>query len=338
MRRLLTGIAIAALTVSTAYAKPGGGGGGHGNGSEAHGNGGGPGNGGDHGNGGDAHGNDGGMAMGGPGGGPGNDHRGGGNDRGPPTDRGQGNERHGDRAVAPALDPGRADFRGNGNGNRHDEARVVRDLAPGPVRSAAIAERVVWTDFDRRGAGQGCPPGLAKKNNGCMPPGLARQQNDWRAEPDWWGLRGLSDLGGYRYYDGNMVRLGSDGRIAGYYPLLGGALAAGNPWPDYYPATPLPAYYQSYYGLGDDYRYADGAIYRLDPQSQAIQSIAALLTGDRFSVGQPLPEGYGAYNVPYSYRDRYADNPDATYRYSDGYVYQVDPTSQLIVAAIRLLT
>jgi patatin-like phospholipase/acyl hydrolase len=41
--------------------------------------------------------------------------------------------------------------------------------------------------------------------------------------------------------------------------------------------------------------------------------------------------------VPYSYRDRYVDGPDAYYRYSDGYVYQVDPTTQLIQAAIQLL-
>ena len=51
-----------------------------------------------------------------------------------------------------------------------------------------------------------------------------------------------------------------------------------------------------------------------------------------------MPSGYDIYNVPYGYRDQYRDGPDARYRYSDGYVYQVDPTSQLIVAAIELLT
>jgi len=34
-----------------------------------------------------------------------------------------------------------------------------------------------WNDNDRRFGNNGCPPGLAKKNNGCMPPGLARQGN-----------------------------------------------------------------------------------------------------------------------------------------------------------------
>ena len=93
-----------------------------------------------------------------------------------------------------------------------------------------------------------------------------------------WGLRGITGLSGYRYYDGNLIRLGSNGMISGYYPLLGGALAIGNVWPSAWTATPVPDYYVDYYGLGDDYRYFDGALYRLDPQSQAIETIAALLT------------------------------------------------------------
>ena len=66
--------------------------------------------------------------------------------------------------------------------------------------------------------------------------------------------------------------------------------------------------------------------------------IAALLTGDDIAVGQRLPAGYDAYNVPYAYRDRYRDGPDAMYRYSDGYVYQVDPTTRVVAAVIDLLT
>jgi patatin-like phospholipase/acyl hydrolase len=50
-----------------------------------------------------------------------------------------------------------------------------------------------------------------------------------------------------------------------------------------------------------------------------------------------MPPGYDVYNVPYAYQDRYYDTPDANYRYADGYVYQVDPTTQLIQAAIELL-
>ena len=65
--------------------------------------------------------------------------------------------------------------------------------------------------------------------------------------------------------------------------------------------------------------------------------MVALLTGDDFTIGEPMPSGYDVYNVPYPYRDRYNDSDDAWYRYSDGYVYQIDPQTQLISAAIDLL-
>jgi hypothetical protein len=134
------------------------------------------------------------------------------------------------------------------------------------------------------------------------------------------------------------VRLAPGGAVLDYYPLLGGALSAGNPWPSAWQPTPLSPYYSDYYGLGNDYRYFDGAIYRVDPNTNAIQTVAALLTGDTFTVGQRMPAGYSAYNLPYQYRDQYADGPDANYRYSDGYVYQTDPKTQLILAAIKLLS
>jgi hypothetical protein len=145
--------------------------------------------------------------------------------------------------------------------------------------------------------------------------------------------------GRYIYDDGYLVRLGPDGRVGSYIPLLGGALGIGQVWPTYYQPYQLPNYYEQYYGLGpyQSYRYADNVIYRVDPETAAITSIAALLTGDDFTVGQPMPLGYDIYNVPYGYRDQYVDGPDAYYRYADGYVYQVDPETQLIAAAIQLL-
>ncbi|MEO6041966.1 MAG: hypothetical protein ABIP41_08700 [Croceibacterium sp.] len=188
----------------------------------------------------------------------------------------------------------------------------------------------------------GCPPGLAAKHNGCTPPGQLRQQEDaWRNtlyQPAWWGYSGLSD-GRYAYDNGYLYRLDNAGGIAGYLPLLGGALGIGYGWPTNYQPVRLPDYYQRYYGLGpvDTYRYADNVIYRVDPSSSGITSIAALLTGDNFGVGQRMPAGYDAYNIPYAYRGQYADSADAAYRYSDGYVYQVDPKTQLITAAIELL-
>ena len=203
-------------------------------------------------------------------------------------------------------------------------------------------ERFSWSSLDRNEVAKGCPPGLAKKNNGCLPPGKAKMRNDeWREgydRPDWWGMTGYE--GRYSYYDGSLLRLGSNGSILGYLPLLGGALAPGKMWPSFNQSATVPDYYQDFYNLGsnDGYRYYDDALYSVDPQSQAISSIVALLTGDDFAVGQRLPQGYDVYNVPSNYRDEYADGPDANYRYSDGYVYQVDPKTQLIQTVIELLT
>lgn len=242
---------------------------------------------------------------------------------GPKANNGNGN---GNGAQAQRFPAQRAN---NGNGNRNTRMRYGDDPAT-----------LIFARNDRlirdRGILDGCPPGLAEKFNGCTPPGLDRRDPYRFDDSGWWGLPGLSD-GRYRYYGGNLVRLSDAGSILGYYPLLGGALSVGNAWPSWYDEDPLPRYTQDYYSLGSSYRYADNVIYRTDPQTDAITSIAALLTGSDFQIGQPMPSGYDVYNVPYGYRDRYRDGPDARYRYSDGYVYQVDPTTQLVVAAIELL-
>ncbi len=332
MRKFLTSIAIAALATATAQADPGGNGKGGGKDQAARG---------------------GGQMSAQPGKGGGNDKGNGGMKaaRANTVERTVNRGPQGDNRVAkgrpdvpaPAM---RDDNRGNGAAkikDRGNDVRVVnydRDDRRNTMKGRVTElPRIDWRGYDSRSIVQGCPPGLAKKNNGCTPPGLARNNNDWdRYDADWWGLRGLTAINGYRYYDGNLVRYSPSGGISDYYPLLGGALGIGNIWPSGWSATPVSPYYENYYGLGDDYRYFDGAIYRLDPETQAIQTVAALLTGDTFNIGQRVPDGYGVYNVPYDYRSQYADGPDAYYRYSDGYVYEVDPTTQLITAAINLLT
>lgn len=245
------------------------------------------------------------------------------------ADRGQGSARQAERSVE------RAD-----NGGRNDDRAVVIERRDG--RDVTVVRTLAG--LPPRGLIDGCPPGLAKKNPPCVPPGQVGRDRDWDwgdrfDRPDFWGLRGLGD-GRYLYDDGYLLRYGPDGRVGGYIPLLGGALSIGNPWPTYYEPVAFPNYYERYYGLGpySSYRYADNVIYRVDPETAAITSIAALLTGDNFAVGQPMPLGYDVYNVPYGYRDRYADGPDAYYRYSDGYVYQVDPATRLIAAVIELVT
>jgi len=259
------------------------------------------------------------------------------------ANRGNGNnaERGNPGRVVPAQ--ARSQARGNApQWNDRDDRRGGRVLDDGRRIFDRPDTREWWGSYDRRGLIDGCPPGLAKKNNGCMPPGLAQQDSRYRFasyRPDWWGLGalGLGD-GRYFYDDGYLMRLDGN-RVAGFIPLLGGALSIGNPWPSYYAPRPVPSYYVDYYGLGpaNGYRYADNVLYRVDPETAAITSIAALLTGDDIRVGQPMPLGYDVYNVPYPYRGQYLDGPDAWYRYSDGYVYQVDPETRLVAAAIELL-
>lgn len=213
-------------------------------------------------------------------------------------------------------------------------------IVPTNDRVRVLTERrdFDWGALRRRSAFDGCPPGLAKKYNGCMPPGLDKPRGYTWLEPQWY----LSDYDRayrYRYADGYMLRLGAGDSVLSYIPLLGGALGIGQVWPSAYQPVALPSYYDGYYGLGpeDSYRYYDDAIYRVDPETAAIQSVAALLTGNDIGIGEPMPAGYDIYNVPYGYRDQYYDGPDALYRYSDGYVYQLDPTTRLVQAAIELL-
>ncbi|MET4898694.1 hypothetical protein RN629_16315 [Sphingomonadaceae bacterium jetA1] len=146
----------------------------------------------------------------------------------------------------------------------------------------------------------------------------------------------------YRYADDrDGGRGGLGGIISAFIPLIGGALSGGNLWPRQVANYRVPDYYGRFYGSGYrgdyDYRYADDAIFAVDPGSGRIDSIAGLLTGDDWAVGRPMPPGYDLYNVPMPYRERFADGPDHWYRYSDGYVYDVDPTTQLVRAVSQLL-
>lgn len=247
---------------------------------------------------------------------------------------------------AKAFENDAKDYRKEAKAEAKDYRDAQKDYRK---RAESAAERYDDDNRARRVLSQrsvieGCPPGLAKKNNGCLPPGLTKRIYDrdsryaamFDAIP--YRYRDYND-DGYRYGDGYLYRTQGDS-ITSWLPLLGGALGVGNIFPTNYAARDMPIYYDAYYGQNEnyDYRYADRTIFAVDPKTQAIQSIAALLTGDDWAVGQRAPSGYGVYNVPLDYRDRYVDTADANYRYSDGHVYRIDPKTQLVAAAISLLT
>lgn len=310
------------------------------------------------------------LAQPGPGGGHGNgkgrgDHREGGPGRDGPG-RGDQEAREGRRdgpggrggpaAHVDVRQPAFVGERTNGK-NRMSERDLRREIerradvmAGSPRDARKELDRRIDRERDRlvyrrgfdRALTDGCPPGLARKNNGCLPPGQARKIVDAREDYARYNYlwRTRADEANYMYRDGYMYRYNTQGGLLGYLPILGGVLSQGNVWPTRYEYQPAPQYFSDYYGLNDryQYRYADGVLYGVNPQTQGIGQIAALLTGQQFNVGQRMPAGYDVYNVPYAYRDRYVDSPQSLYRYNDGYVYQVDPTTQVVQAIIRLLT
>ena len=332
-------------------------------------------------------------------------------------------EKHGsDRARVARVD----DNRGRGGGPKtvqldrgRDVARVrqqsnrvvdlsgdkvfrVRDVDRGVVRFRDVDRDELFARRLGYGVG-GCPPGLAKKGNGCMPPGQAARfigqpliaaTRLAALEPLPRSFRSLywdNDDYYYRYGGGYLYQVDRrDDLISNLIPLFGAALIGQplqasyiNPYyqPSYfssfYPNSPydchqygygyvyetdcmtglvedvIPTYdygygigqimpasysyynvpyaYRSYYADNDDYyyRYAPGAIYQVDRDTALISAVAALLTGG-LSVGQQLPVGYSAYNVPLAYRSTYYDRPDVWYRYDNGYIYAVDPGTQLV--------
>jgi len=277
-------------------------------------------------------------------------NRGGDEDHGNGRDHGNGNGRGNDRGeerrverpdvrVVQVVRGDRDNDRREDRGN--DRREIRRELERQVFQTRDGSPVVYFRRDDDRGLIAGCPPGLAKKDNGCLPPGQARQIARAAAADRYeWLWRTRDDASRYEYRDGYLYRMNPQGSLLGYLPVLGGALSPGAVWPTQYQYQPAPDYYSSYFGLpsNQQYRYADGALYGVDPQTQMISQVAALLTGQNLSVGQTLPSGYDVYNVPYAYRDQYADNANAMYRYNDGYVYQADPKTQLITAVVQLLT
>ena len=81
--------------------------------------------------------------------------------------------------------------------------------------------------------------------------------------------------------------------------------------------------------------YRDGRLYGAScPRGLVKKNNGCLPPGharSRWQAGQRLPQAYRDDYVPNAYRDRYSGG---TYRYADGYVYQVDPRTYVIQRVI----
>jgi hypothetical protein len=157
--------------------------------------------------------------------------------------------------------------------------------------------------------------------------------------PNYYGLSSFyqdSPYGCNRYYDGVVYQVDCvTGMIEGVVPLYASGYGVGQMLPSAYSYYNVPTQYRSLYYDNDDYGYwyAPGAIYQYDNDSSLITSVAALLSPG-FTLGQTLPMGYNTYNVPYAYRTNYYDTQNDWYRYNNGYIYRVDPTTQLVTAIV----
>ncbi len=157
--------------------------------------------------------------------------------------------------------------------------------------------------------------------------------------PAYYGLNSFyPDFGNtcYRYGYGVVYEVDCfTGFVEDVIPLYAGGYGVGQILPSAYSTYNVPYQYRSmYYNTSAyGYYYAPGAIYQYDPRSSLITSVAALMSPG-FTVGQRLPVGYGVYNVPYGYRTTYYDTPNAWYRYNNGYIYRVDPATQLVAAVV----
>jgi hypothetical protein len=157
--------------------------------------------------------------------------------------------------------------------------------------------------------------------------------------PNYYGLSSFYPDSPYscnRYHDGVIYQVDCmTGMIEGVVPLYASGYGVGQMLPSAYSYYNVPWQYRSlYYDTNDyGYWYGPGAIYQYDTESSLITSIAALLSPG-FTVGQSLPMGYNVYNVPYAYRTTYYDTPNDWYRYNNGQIYRVDPTTLLVTAIV----
>ncbi|MES2120104.1 MAG: hypothetical protein V4513_05950 [Pseudomonadota bacterium] len=140
-----------------------------------------------------------------------------------------------------------------------------------------------------------------------------------------------------RYANGVVYQVDCyTGLVQNVIPTYASGYGVGQMLPSSYDYYNVPYQYRSMYpaSANNGYWYAPGAIYQYDQSSSLITSVAALLSPG-LTVGQTLPMGYSAYNVPYSYRTQYVDTANDWYRYNNGYIYRVDPTTQIVSAIVR---
>ncbi len=170
-----------------------------------------------------------------------------------------------------------------------------------------------WHDGDDRyGDARPCPPGLAKKNNGCLPPGQVGRDDDRYDRDDRYG-RGDVDSRYDRNNDGWDDR---DGNRDGRWDVD-----------------------SRYDGNRDGYddrdhdrdgRWDNDQGYQQSGNRGVVGQILDRVTGNSgLRVGQRASSNLGG--VPYAYRTQYRDSDNFYYRSDSRNIYQIDARTQTVV-------
>jgi hypothetical protein len=163
-----------------------------------------------------------------------------------------------------------------------------------------------------------CPPGLAKKNNGCVPPGqVGRDDRDdrWGDRDDRRGTSEWIDRNRDGYDDRDLNR---DRRIDDREWRMAG---------DRYDRDDR---YESNDRYGRTDRDYDDRYETRDTRRGGIGGILQnVLGGGGLRVGQRVSGNLGS--VPYQYRDQFRDGNGVYYRADNRAIYQIDARSDTVV-------
>ena len=114
-------------------------------------------------------------------------------------------------AIAAPASADRGNGKGHGNSAKHGQSVSKAHARHGKLVYQGHADANWWGN-------RNCPPGLAKKNNGCLPPGIAKKHFDvgdrWNGNYrqwtynqvplDWRNQYGLDPDNRYYYRDGYL--------------------------------------------------------------------------------------------------------------------------------------
>ncbi|HZG09546.1 MAG TPA: hypothetical protein VEZ70_11265 [Allosphingosinicella sp.] len=185
--------------------------------------------------------------------------------------------------------------------------------------------------------GRACPPGLEKKNNGCLPPGqVGRDDRDNRwNEQDRYGRTQMMDRNRDGYDDRDLNR---DGRIdEREWRMAEQRYGTDGRYDDRDPRN------DDRYGRGDDRYGRDDDRYGRDddryenrdaPRGGIGGVIDNLLGGGGLRVGQRVSGNLGP--VPSEYRNQYRDGNGVYYRSDNRAIYQIDARTDTVVRIYSL--